>query len=201
MIFDLLESLMRYELEAYELYSRMSARYPELKEIAEDELRHIKIVARVIELVSTSRTYSVGDAIKAGKVNVVAVSNEKYDQVLHSIVELLEGDDTVFLSFRTPNMGWKVKFVEKRSGRSDESSFTTVNQIPMKVEKAKVVIVDSLSALEVCAGEDAKKLVYYLSRKSREEGVTVVIVYVHGSVSEELEKFAVSVADSYTKFV
>jgi len=202
MTLKLLEKLLRYEFTALSCYYKLAKKHPIFKEIASDELKHVKIVAEIIRLVSSGRIESVVELIKKDKVNFILVDLINHKRMIEECLEHFQGNNTVFISFVTRNKGWNVRIIERGITSEGAHRFTSIFQIPLLLGDADTIIIDSVCAIEIIAGlDDARKFIYYVVQKSKERNTTLILFGTQDLISENLKRYIISLADNYVKII
>ncbi|HIP62947.1 MAG TPA: ferritin-like domain-containing protein [Archaeoglobus profundus] len=202
MTLKLLEKLLRYEFTALSCYHKLAKKYPIFKDIANDELKHVKIVAEIIRLVASGRIESVVELIKKESINFILVDLINHKKMIEECLEHFQNNNTVFISFVTRNKGWNVRIIERSITSQGAHHFTSIFQIPLLLGDADTVIIDSVCAIEIIAGlEDARKFIYYLAQKSKEHNITLILFGIEDLISENLKRYIISLADNYVKII
>jgi len=202
MILRLLEKLLRYEFTALSCYSKLAKKYPIFKDIANDELKHIKIVAEIIRLVASGKIESIVKLIKEDNINFILVDLINHKKIVEECLEHFQNNNTVFISFVTRNKGWNVRIIERSITSQGPHHFTSIFQIPLLLGDADTVIIDSVCAIEIIAGlDDARRFLYYITQKSKERNITLILFGIEDLISENLKRYVISLADNYIKII
>jgi len=202
MTLKLLEKLLRYEFTALSCYYKLAKKHPIFKDLANDELKHVKMVAEIIKLVASGRIESIAELIKKERINFIIVDLINHKKMIEECLEHFQSNNTVLISFVTRNKGWNVRVIERSITSQGAHHFTSIFQIPLLLGDADTVIIDSVCAMEMIAGlEDARKFIYYIAQKSKERNTTLILFGIEDLISESLKRYIISLSDNYVKII
>jgi len=170
-----------------------------ISEIKEDEKRHARIISSII-----SRIQMMGEQIympERGEAVLYVFSINAYqDRSREIICKASERFDVLVVTFSRSCRDYEVECIEHSVEKKNENQFSSVREVMILLERYQgkdLIVIDSLPALSVISSgyEELKKFIYYLIKRVKDAGKSIMIFTVKGTISEDVEAFVASLCD------
>ncbi len=169
-----------------------------ISKLKEEEKRHAKVVSSII-----SRVHAASEEFyipKRSECVLYIFSIQAYqDMSKEYIAKVSERFRVLVVSFSRPCYEFNVDCIEHSIDKRSENQFSSVHEVMILLERYPendLIILDSLPALSVISGYDElKKFIYYLIKKVKSSGKSLVIFTIKGTISGEIETFVATLCD------